>query len=84
MLEGEVAEFLGQFTQGGGTTNPTTLRLAFIASRGGEDVNATAFGRAVSKAAGIQTTTPNGKRVYQGFCLTEAGLGFTRSSGEAA
>ena len=84
MLEGEVAEFLGQFTQDGGTTNPTTLRLAFIAFRGGEDVNATAFGRAVSKAAGVQTTTPNGKRVYQGFSLTEAGMGFTRSGVEAA
>ena len=84
ILEGEVEAFLGQFTQDGGTTNPTTLRLAFIASRGGEDVNATAFGRAVSKVSGIQTTTPNGKRVYQGFSLTEAGLGFTRKSGEAA
>jgi len=84
MLEGEVEEFLGHFTQDGGTTNPTTLRLSFIASRGGEDVNATAFGRAVSKAAGVQTTTPNGKRVYQGFSLTEAGLGFTRRGGEAA
>jgi len=75
---------LGQFTQDDGTTNPTTLRLAFIASRGGEDINATAFGRAVSKVSGIQTTTPNGKRVYQGFSLTEAGLGFTRKSREAA
>lgn len=84
MLEGEVAEFLGQVTQQGGATNPTTLRHAFIASRGGEVVNPTAFGRAVSKVTGIQTTTPNGKRVYQGFSLTEAGLGFTRKVGEAA
>ena len=84
MLEGEVAEFLGQFTQEGGRCNPTTLRLAFIASRCGEDVNATKFGRAVSMAMGIQTTTPNGKRVYQGFSLTATGLGFTRSVGEAA
>jgi len=84
MLEGEVEEFLGQFTQDGGMTNPTTLRLAFISSRGGEDVNETAFGRAVSKAAGIQTTTPNGKRMYKGFSLTEAGLSFTRSGGVAA
>lgn len=78
MLEGEVAEFLGQFTQSGGSANPSILRLAFIASRGGEVVNETAFGRAVSKVTGIQTTTPNGKRVFKGFSLTEAGLGFTR------
>ena len=78
MLEGEVEEFLGQFTQDGGTTNPTILRLAFIACRGGEDINATAFGRAVFHVTGIQTTTPNGKRVYQGFSLTESSLGFTR------
>lgn len=78
MLEGEVAEFLGQFTKEGGAANPTTLRHAFIASRDGEVVNETAFGRAVSKVTGIQTTTPNGKRVYQGFSLTETGLGFTR------
>lgn len=78
MLQGEVAGFLGRFTQEGGTSNPTALRQAFIAFRGGEDVNATAFGRAVSKVTGIQTTTPNGKRVYQGIRLAEAGLGFTR------
>lgn len=84
MLEGEVAEFLGQFTKGGGRTNPTDLRLAFIAQRGGEAVEETPFGRAVSKVSGIRTSTPNGKRVYQGFSLTEAGLGFTRKSGEAA
>jgi hypothetical protein len=78
MLEGEVAEFLGQFTQQGGATNPTTILDAFIASRGGEVVNPTAFGRAVSKATSIKTTTPNGKRVYQGFSLTETGWGFTR------
>jgi hypothetical protein len=84
MLEGEVAEFLDQFTQPGGSANPTTLRLAFIASRGGEVVNETAFGRAVSKVTGKQSKTPNGKRGYQGFQLTEAGLGFTRREGEAA
>jgi hypothetical protein len=84
MLEAEVAEFLGQVTQQGGATNPTDLRLAFIASRGGEVVNSTAFGRAVSKVTGIQTTTPNGKRMYQGFSLIEAGMGLTRSGVEAA
>lgn len=84
ILEGEVTEFLGNFTQQGGRSNPTELRLAFIAWRGGEDVNETAFGRAVSKATGVRTTRPNGRRVYQGFQLTESGLGFTRRSGEAA
>lgn len=64
--------------------NPTDLRLAFIAQRGGEVVDETRFGRAVSQVTGIRTTTPNGKRVYQGFSLTEAGLGFTRKVGEAA
>ena len=77
MLEGEVTEFLERFTTEGGTSNPTDLRLAFIASRGGEVVNPTAFGRAVSRATGVRTASPNGKRVYQGFRLTEAGLGFT-------
>jgi len=84
MLEGEVAEFLAKFTQEGGKANPTDLRLAFIAQRGGEVVDETRFGRAVSKVMGIRTTTPNGKRVYQGFSLTEAGLGLTRGIGKAA
>jgi len=84
MLEGEVEEFLAKFTQEGGRVNPTDLRLAFIAQRGGEVVDETRFGRAVSQVTGIRTTTPNGKRVYQGFSLTEAGLGFTRKVGEAA
>lgn len=84
MLEGEVEEFLAKFTQEGGRVNPTDLRLAFIAQRGGEVVDGTRFGRAVSQVTGIRTTTPNGKRVYQGFSLTGAGLGFTRKVGEAA
>jgi hypothetical protein len=84
MLEGEVKEFLGLFTQPGGSANPTALRMAFIASRDGEDVNETAFGRAVSKVTGIQTTSPNGKRAFKGFHLSEAGLGFTNGVVEAA
>lgn len=84
ILEGEVAEFLGQFTQAGGATNPTLLRQAFVAVRGGVDVNATAFGRAMSKVTGTRTTSPNGIRCYQGFRLIEAGLGFTRRVTEAA
>ena len=84
ILEGEIAGFLEQFTQPGGSVNPTTLRLAFIASRDGEVVTETAFGRGVSKVTGKQSKTPNGKRGYQGFQLTEAGLGFTRREGEAA
>lgn len=84
ILEGEVKEFLGKFTQDGGKVNPTDLRFAFIAQRGGEDVDATRFGRAVSAVTGIHTTTPNGKRVFQGFSLTEMGLGFTRKALEAA
>lgn len=84
ILEGEIAGFLEQFTQPGGSANPTTLRLAFIAFRDGEVVTETAFGRAVSKVTGKQSKTPNGKRGYQGFQLTEAGLGFTRREREAA
>lgn len=84
ILEGEVKEFLAQFTQNGGRTNPTALRLAFIAQRGGENVSPAAFGRAVFKATGIRTSTPNGERAYQGFSLTEAGLGFTRRVVKAA
>lgn len=83
-LQGEVEEFLGRFTQEGGSSNPTMLRQAFIAFKGGEDVNPTAFGRAVSKVMGIHTTTPNGKRLYYGFQLSEAGSGFTRKGWEAA
>ena len=79
-LESEVAEFLGHVTQEGGVTNPTLLRLAFIAFRGGEVADPTPFGRAVSTVTGTHTTTPNGKRVYQGFHLTEAGLSLTRKS----
>jgi len=33
---------------------------------------------AVSKESGIQTFTPSGQRVCQGFSLTEAGLGISR------
>jgi hypothetical protein len=84
ILEGEVAEFLEGFTQEGGAINPTTLRLAFIAYRGGEVVEETPFGRAVSTVTGKPTATPGGKRVFQGFHLTETGLGFTKREGEAA
>lgn len=83
-LESEVAEFLGHVTQPGGRSNPTLLRLAFIAYRGGEVVDETPFGRAVSAVTGIRTTTPGGPRVFQGFQLTEAGLGLTRSGGRVA
>ena len=84
ILEGEVAEFLDGFTHQGGAVNPTTLRLAFIAYRGGEVVEETPFGRAVSQVTGKPTATPGGKRVFQGFHLTETGLGFTKGEGEAA
>lgn len=83
-LQGEVEEFLSRFTQEGGSSNPTMLRQAFIAFRGGREVNPTAFGRAVSKVKGTRTTTPNGKRLYYGFQLSEAGSGFTRKGWEAA
>lgn len=84
MLEGEVAEFLERFTQEGGAINPTILRLAFISSRGGEVVEETPFGRAVSQVTGKPTATPGGKRVFQGFHLKETGLGFTKGDVEAA
>lgn len=76
-LESEVAEFLGHVTQPGGRSNPTLLRLAFIAYRGGEFVDETPFGLAVSSVTGIHTTRPGGIRCYQGFQLNEVGLGLT-------
>ena len=84
ILAGEVTEFLALFTSEGGFSIPTQLREAFIAFRGGENVNETAFGRAVSKVTGIQTTKPNGVRLYRGFQMSEAGLGLTRKVREAA
>ena len=84
VIEGEVAAFLAEFTQEGGKASPSMLRDAFIVARGGEDVSTTAFGRAVSKATGIQTSSPNGPRMYQGFHLTEVGLRLTRRAVEVA
>ena len=79
-LEKEVRRFLRKRTTTGGCCNPTDLRHAFIAYRGGVDVNATAFGRAVFAAKGIKTTTPFGKRVYRGFQILETGSGLTNTT----
>jgi hypothetical protein len=79
-LEKEIKRFLRRRTKTGGCCNPTDLRHAFIAYRGGVDVNATAFGRAVFAAKGIKTATPFGKRVYRGFQILETGSGLTNTT----
>jgi hypothetical protein len=84
MVQSEVAEFLSLYTSPGGTCDPMVLREAFISFRGGEDVNAIAFGRAVSKAPGIERTKSHGVRGYKGFHLRVADLGFTKGAVNAA
>ncbi len=86
-LEKEVKKFIKKFTEAGGCCPPSDLREAFIAFRGGVEINPTAFGRAVFAATGIRTSTPFGKRVYRGFHILETGSGFAKflvSQGEAA
>lgn len=73
-LRDEVKRFLDEFTVPGGVSNPTLLRDAFLVWRGGEEVNATAFGLAVQRASGVKSSTPGGVRGYHGFSLTSAGL----------
>ncbi|MDR3572294.1 MAG: hypothetical protein P4L50_00395 [Anaerolineaceae bacterium] len=83
-LEEEVAAFLASCTIPGKSVNATALREAFIAFRGGEFIDGTPFGIAISTVTGIRTTKSFGKKVRQGFHLRGTGLGFTRSSVEAA
>ena len=47
-------------------------------------VRRVSVGHAVSMVTGNRTNKPVTKRVLKEFSLTEAGMGFTRSGGEAA
>jgi len=73
-LQVEVEKFLAAFTVPGGRCNPTLLLDAFLVWRCGEEVNATAFGRAVTKATGIPSSSPGGPRMRIGFSLSSDGL----------
>ena len=68
-LQKEVRTFLDQCTDQNGDCEPTTLRHAFIAWRGGALVNPTAFGRAVHACLGGASDTSGGGRRYQGCRL---------------
>lgn len=76
-LQKEVRGFLEESTEPGGSISPTALLEGFLASRDGEAVSSTAYGRAFAEVTEIRSSKPGGRRMYQGISLRVEGAGNT-------